>query len=341
VSAIKVGVNGDKIGYWCNYHMIIGIKASTDRRAENSSSYRYIPRISLRDTYYMKFCSSEQLLEIAEIICAIKGGSVNDEWRKDSFNICTLAVAHAKGRQGIERAMSQPDMCALCEWSHHIPRLLYLQDRYETRDLTCVQQYATNYSSVPTRRVYWSLKHDQPLPDDGDGVFSHASWLWGHPHYFEYDLERYHYEFGDYSQINRLELDCLIECSKLHLKWKYLKGTEFRCKTLYQFPGPPSKLGSTIQPAVWEEVLSTLFALCTGLMSGERDVLLNHWRTYGQKTGFEAALLRNELWISDRINVEYVSEASGLRTVDWPVHQFSEPEEDALIADILHHRDCA
>jgi hypothetical protein len=159
----------------------------------------------------------------------------------------------------------------------------------------------------------------------------HLTWLWNHPHYFVYDVDWCHYHYDGFSNLNRLELDCLVECDKIKAKVERLKGSNLRLKSLYSFPGPPSKLVELVIPLIWRRVCLHLFALTSGIGFNDIERL---WDEIGNPRGFSAYLANDVLMVSDRIKVEFLPWGEGLNIQYWDIHDVM-TQEDLMIGEIL------
>jgi hypothetical protein len=330
-----MGANGDKIGYICTFHSIVGARAQTGRK-ENNETYSYVPRISLREDYYDKFCSTEELKQISQIICDKKSGTHNDDWRTQTFNICTMAVAIRCGEDAVSDVFNNPDLCALCDYMYAIEYLTARNDRYETEDLSDVtRHYGRSFPPGPTRVVYWSLEHDRNTVHRDGPVFRHDVWLWGHPHFFWFDVEWKGFTIERWAGVNRLERDCIFECQKLRKKWERIEGNEFRCKSLYRFPGPPSKLVHWIRPDIWEHICVHLFAQCTGIMLCDLHELYKLWEDYGIESMFSAYLQDDLLLVSERVHIIRLDHNYGINTVPWDIHDYDNRNADERVMEEL------
>jgi hypothetical protein len=310
--------------------------SQSEGRKENQGSNFYAPSIKLKFKYYSKFCNEAELIKAATVISNLKNGSISDSWRSEAFNLCSLAVMARKGVDAVETLMRDPHLCVMCAYPQLLNGITFKADHYETTDLTNVTQYATTNSRRRTRIVRWSKYHDRMSMDVGDSDFVHQVWLWDHPHLFSYDLNWTNYTFRHFENINRLELECLLECDKLVLKWKSLDSTEFRCKTLYPFPGPPNRLVDAVRSDVWEQILACLFSLTTGMMQGGYELIETLWTEYGTWTIFDACLRENMLMVSDRLKViDIAGTPAGIYIYYWTIHESEDPEVDKIISMAL------
>jgi hypothetical protein len=259
------------------------------------------------------------------------------DWKNGIINLSTLFTCHGRSEDEIWRVITEPNLCSLCVIPDGVSGLKRSVLNYETVDNMAVYKYATTKDCFRvTRRVFWSLDHNDnsELPNSnypGWATLCHTSYCWDHPHYFMYDITRHMYIFNDLGNLNRLELDILIECDKLQNKMKVKDGT-IRLKSIYRFPRPVAKVKKIVRPLVWTRMCATLFSLCMGTCFETMDQIVSFWTNNNEETSFESKLLNETLLFDSSVGVEINGQQEFFKYEFADILRFEQDDDDPDIS---------